>query len=246
MLPTALLLGAIAMIAHGWWRGRSMAAWIAGAVRGQSASRPRSTLGWALGIGVMYGATAIIALALIGRLDTLFALPRELRAAATALSITPIGVDELRDMGVAIVAGFALGGLLVAVSARRGWRTFGPAYRSPAIARTRGETGAALILSAAAGIGEELFFRLLVPLLGALVFGNGIAGCVLGWALFTLAHRYQGRGGMAAVGLVGAVLGWLYLATGQLWLVMALHMIVDANSLIVRPWLERAIPRNRP
>ena len=105
------------------------------------------------------------------------------------------------------------------------------------------EVGAALALSAAAGIGEELFFRLTVPLLAASVFGSAVLGCALGWALFTLAHRYQGRGGMLAVSVVGAVLGWLYLATGQLWVVIVLHALVDANALVVRPWLERRLRR---
>ena len=66
---------------------------------------------------------------------------------------------------------------------------------------------------------------------------------MIGWALFTLAHRYQGRGGMAAVALVGAVLAYLYLATGLLWLVALLHAVVDANSLVLRPWLERRFRR---
>jgi membrane protease YdiL (CAAX protease family) len=243
MLAAALLVAAIAMIAHGWWRGRSLAVWIALRVRGRSPSRPRATLGWAAGIGVMYGATSLVALAVLGRLDALIMLPRELRQAAGRLGIAPIALEALWEIGGAIGGGFVLGALLVVVAARRGWRMIGPSYRSPAMAVTRYEAAAALVLSAAAGVGEELFFRLVVPLLAAIVFGSGVAGCALGWALFTFAHRYQGRGGMIAVGLVGAVLGWVYLATGTLWLVALLHALVDANSLVVRPWLERRFLR---
>jgi membrane protease YdiL (CAAX protease family) len=50
---------------------------------------------------------------------------------------------------------------------------------------------------------------------------------------------------MAAVALVGAALAWIYLATGLLWLVIALHALVDANALVVRPWLERRCSRGR-
>ena len=241
MLAAALLVAAIAMVAHGWWRGRSLATWIAMRVRGRSLSRPRATLGWAAGIAVMYGATSLVALALLGRFDAPIILPRELREAARGLGIAPIALEALWEIGAAIGGGFVLGALFVVIATRRGWRAFGPSYRSPAMAVTRHEAGAALVLSAAAGIGEELFFRLAVPLLAAIVSGSGIAGCSLGWALFTLAHRYQGRGGMAAVALVGAVLGWLYLATGALWLVALLHALVDVNSLVLRPWLERRL-----
>jgi membrane protease YdiL (CAAX protease family) len=241
MLAAALLLATVALIAHGWWRGRSLAAWVAIRVRGRSPSRPRATLGWAAGIVVMYGATSVVALAVVGRLDALIILPRELREAAGGLGIAPIALEALWEIGAAIGGGFVLGALVVVLAARRGWRMIGPSYRSPAMAASGREAGAALVLAAAAGIGEELFFRLVVPLLAAIVSDSGVAGCVLGWALFTLAHRYQGRGGMAAVALVGAVLGWLYLATGALWLVVLLHALVDANALVLRPWLERRL-----
>lgn len=243
MLAGALLIAALAMLAHGW-RRRSLAARIARAVRGGSRSRPRASVGWATGIAVMYGATSLVALALLGRLDALAALPVELRQARDALGIAPVLASEIRDLALPIGGGFLGGALLVALLLRRGWR-IGPRYRSPAIAGTPAEAGAALILAVAAGVSEELFFRLLVPLLAALVFGSGVAGCVLAWALFALAHRYQGRGGMAAVALVGAALAWIYLATGLLWLVIALHVLVDANSLVVRPWLERRFSRGR-
>ncbi|WBH17640.1 CPBP family intramembrane glutamic endopeptidase [Sphingomonas radiodurans] len=242
-LAAALLVAAIGMVAHGWWRGRSLAALVAERLRGPFASRRRNATAWATGIFVMYGATSLIALALLGRLDAVLALPSELRAAAARIGVAPIGFDELWIYAGAIGGGFALGALLVALSAWRGWRLLGPSYRSPAIVRTRPEIAAALLLSAAAGVGEELFFRLLVPLLAAIVSGSGTIGCVVGWGLFTLAHQYQGRGGMLAVGVVGAVLGWLYLATGLLWVVALLHALVDVNALVVRPWVERRLRR---
>jgi membrane protease YdiL (CAAX protease family) len=238
VLAAGLLAAALALVVHGWWSGRSLAARIALAVRGGSMSRPRATLGWAAGIGIMYGATSIVALALLGRLDALAVLPAELRNAGRALGIAPVLIRDLREVALPIGAGFLGGAMLVVLVVRRGWR-IGPRYRSPAVAGTGAEVGAALVLSTAAGVAEEVFFRLTVPLLAAIVFGSAVGGCALGWALFTLAHRYQGRGGMLAVALVGAALGWLYLATGALWIVVALHAIVDANALVVRPWLER-------
>ena len=242
MLAAALLLAALGLLAHGWYTKRSFAARIAWAVRAGSVSRPRATLGWALGIALTYGVTSLLALALLGRLPAATVPPPELQAAARALQIAPLAPEAVVELGWSLLGGFLLGALAVVVMVRRGWRGV-RMYRSPAVAMNRREAGAALILSAAAGTGEELFFRLLIPLLGAMVFGSGVAGCVLGWAAFTLAHRYQGTLGMAAVGLVGAVLAWLYLATGFLWLVMLLHTLIDASSLVLRPLLERVARR---
>ncbi|WP_066780820.1 CPBP family intramembrane glutamic endopeptidase [Sphingomonas sp. CCH5-D11] len=245
MLAAALLLAALGLLAHGWRTKRSLAARIAWAVRGDAASRPRATLGWALGIAIMYGATALVALALLGRLDALIMLPGEFRIAAMQLRVSPLGMAAVAEIAWSIAGGFVLGAIAVIVMARRGWLRLGWMYRSPAIAMNRREAGAALLLAAAAGVGEEMFFRLLIPLLAALVTGSGVAGCLTGWAAFTLAHRYQGALGMGAVALVGAVLVWLYLATGLLWLVALLHTLVDANALVLRPWLEK-MARSRP
>lgn len=244
MLAAALLAAAIGMIVYGWWRGRSIASFVARAVRGPSRDRRRATLGWAAGITAMYGATALFALALLGRLDALHALPPELAAASRTLGIAPLSAIGIRDVTGAIAGGFLGGAILVALTAWRRHRAIDLGYRSPAIAASRVEAGAALLLAAAAGFGEEVFFRLAVPLLVAIVSGSGVAGCAVGWALFTIAHRYQGWRAMAAVGLVGLVLAWLYLATGSLWLVVLLHTIVDANALVIRPWLERAFARH--
>lgn len=237
MLAAALLVAALGLLAHGWYTKRSFAARIAWAVRAGSVSRPRATLGWAIGIAITYGVTALLALALLGRLPAVTVLPGELRAAASILGIAPLPLDAIAEVGWSLAGGFLLGALAVIVMTRRGWRVV-RMYRSPAVAMNGREAGVALVLAASAGIAEELFFRLLIPLLGAIVTGSGVAGCVLGWAAFTLAHRYQGALGMAAVGLVGAGLAWLYLATGLLWLAILLHTVIDASALVLRPWLE--------
>lgn len=238
--PVILLVIAVAIVLAGLRRGAGPTVWITQAVNGERPTRPHVAIGWAIGIAVAYGASTLIALALIGRIEALTVLPRELVPAALSLGLTgAMTRDGLIETVAAIGGGMAIGALFVAVAARRGWRAIGPRYRSPAMVQRPEEIAAAMLLAAAAGIAEEAFYRLLVPLLGTLVFGSGTVGCVLGWALFTLAHRYQGRGGMIAVALVGAVLTWLYLATGQLWLVMAVHCLVDANALVLRPWLER-------
>ena len=232
-LMLALVVAAIALR----WRGRSLAALVAAWLRGPGASRSRGTAASAAAIIMIYGMTSLVALAAAGRLDAIVTFPAELHD-ATAW-VAPIGAGDLWVFAAGIGGGAVLGALLVALTAWRGWRQFGPAYRSPAIARGAHEIGAALVLSAAAGLAEELCFRLAIPLLVAIVSGSGVVGCGVGWALFALAHRYQGRGAMAAVALVGTALAWAYLATGLLLVVVVLHALVDVNALVVRPWMER-------
>ena len=147
MLPALLLALAIAMIVGGWWRRKSLASIIAERLRGPVPSRPRSSLAWAAGILVMYGATSLVALALVGRLDALVVLPPELVPAVATLGIAPIDLAELGRLGVAIGGGFVLGAALVVLALKRGWRWLDPPYRSSAVAMRGDEVGAALALS---------------------------------------------------------------------------------------------------
>lgn len=91
------------------------------------------------------------------------------------------------------------------------------------------------LASVTAGICEEFLFRgfLLyfigrslpaVPLWGALVITS---------LVFGFAHWYQGRSGVLTTGLVGAGLGIIYYATGSLYPSMALHALMDLNSVAV-------------
>ena len=95
-----------------------------------------------------------------------------------------------------------------------------------------------------AGITEELYFRLLVPLAIAELTGSAIAGFAVATILFALAHRYQRWLGVLATGLVGALFAWLYLQSGALWVAMVAHAAVDLNGLVLRPALGGMLRRN--
>jgi membrane protease YdiL (CAAX protease family) len=81
-------------------------------------------------------------------------------------------------------------------------------------------------LSITAGICEETLYR------GFLIaYLNTFVGLAAAWVIssliFGVAHSYQGSGGVAKTGVVGAILGGLYLFTGTLWVPMALHATQD-------------------
>lgn len=86
-------------------------------------------------------------------------------------------------------------------------------------------------LSLAAGVCEELLYRgLLLALLAALLPGLPAIGVVLlGAVAFGLAHAYQGPVGIVVTGVLGALLGSIYLLTGSLLLVMLVHALIDAR-----------------
>jgi membrane protease YdiL (CAAX protease family) len=109
--------------------------------------------------------------------------------------------------------------------------------------RNGAETLWTLLLSLNAGISEELFFRLLLPLLFALAFGHAAIGFALAIAAFGLAHLYQGWVGVLATAFVGAVFTALYLWSGSLVVPMALHVVIDLLGLVVRPTAARLLAR---
>lgn len=93
---------------------------------------------------------------------------------------------------------------------------------------------ALLLLSMAAGFGEEALFRgLLQPLFAS--FGGEIVGLLLASAAFGLAHALS-RAYAVLAGLIGVYLGVLYLATGNLMTPIITHATYDFIALL---WLRR-------
>nr|WP_231875018.1 CPBP family intramembrane glutamic endopeptidase [Gluconobacter thailandicus] len=105
------------------------------------------------------------------------------------------------------------------------------------IPRTIPEAGLVLLLCVNAGFGEELFFRLTLPLLVKDIGGNLIAATVLSTLLFGGMHWYQGRKGVLATTIIGAFFTLRALNGTPLILLMGLHALMDVFALFVRPAL---------
>jgi membrane protease YdiL (CAAX protease family) len=92
--------------------------------------------------------------------------------------------------------------------------------------RGRVQRGIWVVVSAHAGLCEELFFR-------------GFLFAILNWympmwaaalvsiVLFGLGHLYQGAKGVIGTAIVGAVMLALYAFTGSLWVSILLHAVYD-------------------
>ncbi len=98
--------------------------------------------------------------------------------------------------------------------------------------RTGRERGVFALLSVAAGTAEEVAYRgyaipVLIPLVGV---GGAVA---LSSVAFGVVHGYQGALGMARTAVMGAVLGWGFLASGSLWPAVLAHVLIDLLAGIV-------------
>jgi len=210
-----------------------------------TADRQRTYYGWVAKSLLLMAGPVALSLALLGRFGALAALPLEF-AGLAALLPTPEGNDPGGMMaGVAIGL---LGGLALAVFAARRKASGSKKPRTlgefdALVPRNRREVPGALLLSINAGFSEELFFRLLLPLLIALATGSAIAGFLVSAVLFGIAHHYQGWVGVLATGVFGLVFTLIYLVTGSIWLAVALHAAVDILSLVVRPFATGALKR---
>ena len=184
------------------------------------------------------GGTTVAVLALTGRLNALVALPSELFPARAA-AIRWAGGTIVVDAGALwVVGGIMLGGAMLALAERWRGRPLGLGDVEGLMPRTPAGLLWSVPLSIGAGVNEEAFFRLLLPIAIAGVTGSALAGFAVATALFGIAHRYQGWRGVAATAVSGALLAFVYLLTGQLWAAIALHIAIDLNALVLRPVLS--------
>lgn len=234
--PPAWLILAALLAAYLWY------------VRGGGVASDPGRIGryrrWMRRAPLAFGATSLLALLIGGRLGTLFHLPSEFMiAAACARHLAGFGGDPVA-LELAVLGGFG-GGVLLGLAIawwrkRRGKRQFIMGNLDRLLPRTGHELRWTAMLALVAGLIEELFFRLTVPLFATLATGSAPFGFGLALALFVFAHRYQGRLGMVFSAIAGALLTILYLATGALWFAMLVHALVNLNGLVLRPALIRA------
>ena len=107
--------------------------------------------------------------------------------------------------------------------------------------------GAGLALSA--GIFEETLFRLGLPALVFGIIGDGPLAFLLCGVLFGLLHLYQKLTGVLVATVLGLVLAFVYVVSGSILLVIAIHAIIDLRSLVLLPWVLNGRPegcRRRP
>lgn len=196
---------------------------------------------WIRRAPLAFGASSLAVLLAAGRAETLAVLPPEFGEAARFASHLAGFGGNVAAFKIAVLAGLGGGmllGLLIAWwRKRRGKRQLMAGKLSAILPQTPRELAWTTLLAIVAGVVEELFFRLALPLFTALATGSVGLGLAIALAAFAFAHRYQGRVGMLFSALAGALLTILYLATGSLWFTMLVHALLNLNGLVVRPAL---------
>ena len=95
-----------------------------------------------------------------------------------------------------------------------------------------GERSVFMALSLTAGFCEELLYRgFLIAYLAPL---TGNVGAVFASAIvFGLIHAYQGTSGILKTGLIGLVMGVIYLVAGSIWPAIILHAVLDIQGGLI-------------
>lgn len=207
-----------------------------------TASRQRTYRKWVVQSALLFGGGAILGLAMLQRLDAVIALPAEFRPLAALL---PALAGHYQDFLIGVGGGAAGAGIAAFLAVR--WRRKGaPGAKfktlgdvEPLLPRNGAERVWALLIALNAGWSEELYFRILLPLLLTLALGNAVAGFALAIVAFGVVHLYQGVVGVLATAVLGALFAALYLATCNIWIAAALHALVDVNGLLLQPYLQR-------
>ncbi|HEY0105750.1 MAG TPA: CPBP family intramembrane glutamic endopeptidase [Rhizomicrobium sp.] len=244
-VPTiaAILLGVFAA-ALGWFVYSDKAEYARFKALTESRDRQARFVVWIAKSFLLFGGGAVVGLALVGHRDALVGLPPEFEPVLKLLSVAP---DDRRDLGslfegflIALPVALLTAWLILRRRAKSG--AGGPIALGdiqPLLPRNGAERLCAVFLALNAGLSEELFFRLALPLLLALVFGNAVAAFAVAAVVFGIVHLYQGWIGVLATTVLGAVFTMVYLGTGSIWLAAALHALIDINGLIVMPLLTR-------
>jgi membrane protease YdiL (CAAX protease family) len=250
-VPAALLVIALAGLA--WSTRRSQRQYALFKTYTDTRDRQRFYRRWLVGGLLEFGVASLIALAILGKVETVrteppafLGLTRWLQTAAPVARLAASGAVS------GLVIGIAIGSAVMSVIAARraaqrksdgavGGVMLGDI--APLLPRNGRETVLTGLLSINAGVTEELFFRLLLPLLVTLLTGDVRFSFVAASVTFGLAHVYQGWVGVLATTVIGGVLSAIYLWSGQLWIAMAVHAGIDLIGLVVRPTLARAFTR---
>jgi membrane protease YdiL (CAAX protease family) len=244
LIPSLLLAAMLALLA--WSVRNDRAEYAAFKALTRTEDRQRVLRGWVLRCFLLFWGASLAVLLLLGRAGALLRPPAEF-AALTASVHHDFSPGFAPILIGAVIGGAIAGAALAAVRQRRG-KSAQPKILGdiePLFPRNADERRWTALLGANAGVGEELFFRLTLPLLIALVTGDAWAAFAAAGLIFGLVHFYQGWVGILATTVAGFVFAALYLASGQIWLPILLHAVMNLNSLWLRPLLaERAKARD--
>jgi membrane protease YdiL (CAAX protease family) len=247
MMSIVLLVAVAALLA--WFLRNDLAEYEAFKALDRTEDRQRVFRRWILKSFLLFGGAALAVLIVIGRLDALLTMPAEFAPVSNAIAECLSSDDEGSGLGAGLLIGMGLaavvGGIFGGVIARRRPKPDAPSPSQAALGdiqplfpRNGEERKWTALLAVNAGPGEELLFRLVVPLLLTQATGQALLSFVLAALVFGLVHLYQGWLGVLVTTLAGAAFTLLYLATGSIWIAVLVHSLMNLNSLWLQPLLQ--------
>jgi membrane protease YdiL (CAAX protease family) len=244
VLPGVLLLASLGTLA--WFVRGDIAEYAAFKTLTNTAARQARYRAWIVKSLLLFCGMTLVALLLLRRVDALAVFPAEFGALSHTLrSALPSEAAFGNGFFAGLLGAIAVGAVLGAVLSKRFAGRRPPVMLGdiePLLPTNPAETAHAAVLSLNAGLSEELFFRLLVPLLLVLLVGNALYAFAIAAVIFGLVHVYQGWVGVLATMVLGLGLTAIYLATGNIWIAVAVHAGIDIVGLVVRPTIARLIP----
>ncbi len=204
---------------------------------------------WTIRSLIAYAVVTIIILGIFDRLIALAEMPKEFAHLAEQLggilsqenSIVDLAFDRI--LVILFVVSAIVSPSIIAVLSRGKIETAMAGDVLPLLPKNRSEQIWAFVISLNAGVSEELFFRLLLPLLFTYIFGNTLAAFAVAAVLFGLIHSYQGWVGVVATTVLGTLLTLVYLGTGNICIAVVAHAALDINGLLLQPILKSLVGR---
>ncbi|MGB6132108.1 MAG: CPBP family intramembrane glutamic endopeptidase [Acidobacteriaceae bacterium] len=242
MTPSAILL-ALCLGSLAWFVRKDLAEYRAFKLLTETTERQKRYRRWAAKSFLLFSGTTMAALAILGRLRALVELPPEFRRLFDALNAHASAASNFNSGVVgaflgALVVGLFAGLLLPRLRRRRG-KPVQVGDIAALLPRNGAETAWTALLSVNAGVGEEIYFRLLLPLLLVSLGSGALAAFVIAGLIFGAMHFYQGIAGIVATTVIGGAMAALYLWTGDLWIAAGAHALLDLVGLVIRPTLQR-------
>lgn len=208
----------------------------------ESIDRIRFYRKWTLVPMALFGVGGIVLLLVLYRIDALWTLPPDLAALIEQIepksSAEAPGLESLLGMALGMAFGLTISTII--------WRKRLKKMSQPIIGdieallpRNRSEVKWCIPLALNAGISEEIFYRVALPLLALEATGSISASLAISIIAFGMAHYYQGWKGVLATTAVGALMFWLYLSSGSILKPIAVHILIDMMGLVIRPLISQ-------
>lgn len=199
----------------------------------------------------LYTLVSLTILFLIGRLDELSSLPPEFVALQRSIFDSNLPEEAaFRDLSFSYAMGIIVGvclAIFIGLMLRKAVAIVGSKLKinapdiEPLIPRNGKERFPVMALTVNASVGEEFFFRLLLPLTLVLIGVPTLWAFVLAIIVFGLVHLYQGWTGVALTAFAGLALTYVYLRAGSIWTPVAVHFLINAVALFIRPSLSQLL-----